>query len=317
MATDHFDIIQITESWLLPSDQDIINLLNASQYAAFFSMRPEGRGGGVLTLIKTSLKPTMIQTDSRLEVTITKITEPVPLILITFYNPNSTITWADELSDIIVNISKKSNSTPIILNGDFNSPNWTPNLVHHNPLDIDFLIAETGLAQVIQFPTRDANYLDLLFSKNIQLSNICPLSWFTTDHLGFTYDIPTTRAVAANIETFVAYDFKRTPWAQMRAELENLHSLIIKIPDPKEAYNEWHREICTLINKYVYMRTVKKNHSPPWFDDNLKWLNRKKLATHKKWKIYRSEKYFRIYCISRDKCIHTFKIKTQQYVTCS
>src|SRR5713101_406934 len=126
ISTDHFDIIPITETWITSADLDIHNLLNNTNYSTFHSMRTEGRGGGVLTLIKSNLNPTRIATDSNLEMVITKIVEPLPLYLINFYNPNSTTTWVDELVDVIINIPARNESTPIILCGDFNSPNWSP-----------------------------------------------------------------------------------------------------------------------------------------------------------------------------------------------
>ena len=314
ISTEHFHIIQLTESWITPVDLDILDLLNNTPYSPFYSMRSEGRGGGVLTLVKSSLNPTRIQIDSRLEMVIIKITDPISLYLINFYNPNSAANWVEELADIITDLYSKHNATPIILNGDFNSPNWSPLLSNRSPQDIDILLAETSLTQLVQFPTRGNNFLDLLFSKNIEIMNICPISWFITDHTGFSYDIPTTKAIASTIETFTTCDFQKTPWNQVNAELEYLHSLIINIREPMEAYNKWHKEICLIIDKYVPKRKIKKRHSPPWFDEELKRKNRRKLGAHKKWKINRDIENFRNFCTLRDNFKQTFKTKKYQYI---
>src|SRR5713101_4951934 len=139
MATEHFDIIQLTETWIRPTDIDIFDMINNSIYSQFHEIRNDGRGGGVLTLIKTCLNPTRIEIDSDLEVSITKITAPMTLYVITFYNSHSANIWVDKVIDIIFDIYKKQDKAPIILSGDFNSPNWAPAENQHSFLDLIFL----------------------------------------------------------------------------------------------------------------------------------------------------------------------------------
>ena len=313
MATNHFDIIQITESWITAGDTDILNLLNNSAYSPFHYMRSEGRGGGAVTLIRSTLAPIQISHNTNLEIVITKISLPAATYLINFYNPHSTNTWVEELIDIIHDISNGHDKTPIILNGDFNSPDWSPQSLNVRDCDIDLLMAETDLTQLVQFPTRGCNYLDLLFTRNSTITDIFPFTWFESDHSGFTFEIPIDSPIQSRIESFTISDFQRTPWNQVTAELKSLHDIVITIKDPKEAYDKWHNEICALINRYVPKRTIRKNHSPPWFDDELKRLNRRKLGAHKRWKQFHNEENYIKFCMLRDSFKLSFKNKAYHY----
>ena len=109
-------------------------------------------------------------------------------------------------------------------------------------------------------------------------------------------------------------DFQKAQWKFMKIELENLHDAIIRIKNPKEAYDKWHTEICTLIGKYIPEYRIKKNQSPPWFDKDLRKLNRRKLAAHKKWKINSSNENFLMFCEKREEFKDTFKYKKKQYL---
>ncbi len=62
-ATDKFDIIAITESWLNTKDRDFLSEDNLPGYSIFSCDRENRAGGGVILYDNNSLQPCAVQTE--------------------------------------------------------------------------------------------------------------------------------------------------------------------------------------------------------------------------------------------------------------
>ena len=113
------------------------------------------------------------------------------LIVISAYRPpNSSIEYSKALSNIITEICRKNKNSTIWLGGDLNLPdiNWPSNTICSNQyrkeISETFLALEEdiGLIQIVNFPTRGQNMLDLFFTNRPSLINRCEAIPGISDH---------------------------------------------------------------------------------------------------------------------------------------
>lgn len=189
LATTHFDVVLIQETWF--SDKiDSQELIHSTDFLAFrkdrdFEMNKLTRGGGVLTLINKELTVINIETVA-ITIADTKITlvrkMQNDLIIINTYWPpqGKKIEMTNELIQNIRKIKTKFSGVPILLVGDFNvGINWSYSedfdgfLVPSNQTlsnnDQYFFqnLHEIGLHQINDLPNSRGKYLDLVFTSVI------------------------------------------------------------------------------------------------------------------------------------------------------
>ena len=143
--------------------------------------------GGVLLVVSREFTDKQITTDTDKEIIATKISTgcKTSLVIVSVYRPpNTDIDYALDVCSKIKHIVNTNRSATIWISGDLNLPDidWKTESIeghqHSNAINTAFLSAfqELGLAQIVDFPTRLHNTLDLfLTNRPSMISNCTPL----------------------------------------------------------------------------------------------------------------------------------------------
>ena len=166
------DIIAIVETWFNDSV-----LLSQPVYNNYVIIRKDRNrnGGGVVLLVKKMLKVFEYNCDVyNTECVLCKLKLGVDDVLVgcMYKPPNCDDMYVNNLINCINNVCNSSLSSKILIFGDFNFPNidWQQDLTtstYHK--DIPFLecIMENNLTQLVSFPTRKNNLLDLVLCRDL------------------------------------------------------------------------------------------------------------------------------------------------------
>lgn len=183
LATTHFDIIMLQETWFSDkiSTQEIIH---STDFIAFrkdrdFDLNNRTRGGGVMTLVNKELSviniDLILTTIADIKALLIRKYES-DLILINVYSQGNKIDLTNELIQILRKIKTKFIGVNILVIGDFNigikwtySPDYNGFLVPSNNTisrsDRYFYqnISDVGLYQINNLVNSRGNSLDLVF----------------------------------------------------------------------------------------------------------------------------------------------------------
>ena len=149
----------------------------------------DGRGGGVLLLVKSSINFVQIVPDNSIGYTNSVWIEVADndgkktIIGVIYRSPNSNVTNNEKLFNCIRELSNRN----LVVMGDFNYPNIEWNDLHasHDCSEFLNLIMDNFLCQHVNFPTRENNILDLFITSDPNLvSNIqCEGKLGSSDHV--------------------------------------------------------------------------------------------------------------------------------------
>ena len=150
--------------------------------------------GGVLQAVSREFIDNQITTDTDKEIIATKIStgcKKTSLVIVSVYRPpNTDIDYALDLCSKIKHIVNTNRSATIWISGDLNLPDidWkTESIEGHqnsNAINSAFLSAfqELGLAQIVDFPTRLHNTLDLFLTNRPSMISKCTPLPGVSDH---------------------------------------------------------------------------------------------------------------------------------------
>ena len=113
--------------------------------------------------------------------------------------PSTALT--DKFHDLLKSISAYSNNT--IIAGDFNLPKcvWGDIQPGYKPTPFQISMDNLGLTQIVDFPTRLTNFLDLIFVSNKTLLNsVCP-----SDAFGESVGKPSDHTAIQFVQPFQSY----------------------------------------------------------------------------------------------------------------
>lgn len=276
-----YDIICLVETWLTPDTLGTLSLANQLNWNYSLHLRENKKGGGTLILSQPHLKITREYISITNELVQVSLTEPFNLNLTLLYNPPG---FPQNGWDMVIDdcINKSSTSAPLLILGDFNISNWTP--AQGDP-HLTPILEEHGLEQMIDFPTRGNNYLDLLLKRNIDVTNIRKLSIFDSDHMGFELSVNGPQTMQTNnVSHRVVRDYFRTNWTMMNHHIFELgESNEIELFS-KEQIDKFIIKLFSLCESMIPTKKILANKIP-WMDTELRSLLLKKNRLHKIWKI--------------------------------
>ena len=296
----NYDVV--CETWLN-------NLVQSSEilpnYGSIFRRDRIGRiGGGVLVAVKADIQITRrhdLEPD-KTEVIVIEIMKSnnKPVILYTFYCPPDS--KPEVLHQINESIQNNPESSRIILVGDFNLPSikWSSDQsasvntrgLAENEIFCD-LVDDNFFDQYILGPTHIAgNTLDLLLCNSPEI--IGEVSTFHPQ----TCDYPADHYI---VEFEVKLKFKRaTPLKRRvfdcgKGNLDELRNFLTRNPiivnttaSTDDDWKQWKDTFLTAVRRYIPMRTVKDTNSPPWIDNEVRRLIRKKYKALNQYRVNRS-----------------------------
>ena len=184
-------IIIANETWLKPTTIHTSEDMPPS----FNTLRKDRKYGygGVLLAVSREFTDNQITTDTYKEIIATNISTgcKTSLVIISVYrHPNTDIDYALDLCNKIKHIVNTHRSATIWISGDLNLPDIdrkTGSIEGHqnsNAINAAFLSAfqELGLAQIVDFPTRLHNTLDLFLTNRPSMIITCTPLPGVSDH---------------------------------------------------------------------------------------------------------------------------------------
>ena len=224
-----FHILIFSETWLSPDYDDKLLLLDHPYYL-LRSDRENKKGGGVCIFIKNNIiaVPKLIMTKRDISIISCDITVDQPdssenlsiQRILVVYSPPHMSTTMDDINFTLSNIADNCiTENPIMVIGDFNISNTNISTEF-----TDFM-GNLSLTQLINFPTRHSNHLDLLFAsnsshiKNIQKNE--PLG--NSDHASITFQLQIPD-FTKNYITYMRglFDFNRGNYEGLNKYLANI-----------------------------------------------------------------------------------------------
>jgi len=186
------DIIVGSETWLYPgiSEREV---LPAGYHFVSRKDRIQDRHGGVAVAAKDSITGTDIKLDTYAEITASSLVcrGKDPLIIVAIYRPpSSDQTYMEEVCRQMRHLHLAYPTSTIWLAGDINLPDidWTTCSIKGNnyphrisQLFLD-MVHDTSSEQVVNFPTRGANTLDLFVTNRPSLVERCKVLPGVSDH---------------------------------------------------------------------------------------------------------------------------------------
>ncbi|XP_072043026.1 uncharacterized protein [Amphiura filiformis] len=285
------DIIQATETWLNP---DIKNTeLPLDTYNVFRKDRSSSSHGGVLFASKKDLVVTEIALKTRKETLWTQleIKGGKKVIFGTAYklahNDDDTIY---DLQESLAYVNQKFPNCEKIISGDFNQPNidWTtaPNYelkLNHwanvgTATKLLELMENNGLEQLVNLPTREENFLDLLFTSNSSLVNNITTKPGVSDHNIVIAEVQlNTRR--RKLPPRKIYIRSKADEAGLRKDLSDFKVKYFADTTHSSVQDRWDKiegAIKDAMEKNVPQRQSSNRKNLPWFDRTHKCMVRKK-----------------------------------------
>ena len=122
MKNDHIfqdaDIISLNETHLGHSDTLTPDMMGISKDMFIVCCDCNNRGGGVALIVSTNLNPKQIRMNTNLEIVLVEISEPIQMIVISFYRPPSTP--IDIFMNLMLEIIAQFQHVQTCIVGDFN-----------------------------------------------------------------------------------------------------------------------------------------------------------------------------------------------------
>ena len=252
----HPNIICLTETWLNEEKQQTINVTG---YTPHFCHRKSRIGGGVCILLQDHLNAVAVSSEttstySALWVKI-NIKSYYPIIVACIYHPPNAdeSKTLDYLSTTLLKLHKKFSAARFIIAGDFNR------------LPVEDLCEQFALTDLVNFPTRLDNKLDLVLTdlkECKQAVKLAPLA--ENDHCCIMvneqpakhnrYVKVTRRIVTPGRKNDFLAALAQSDWSNVLSET-----------DIQKQVSNMHATINCLLDKFCPLRTYKQRHDkPPW-----------------------------------------------------
>lgn len=242
LADSDISILALCETWLDNSFTDAI--ITPPGFCIKRKDRCAQRGGGVAVLVSENITCVDVNISSEfnpLEAIAVDIFIPYKIRLVCVYRPpGGDYDYASLLAAYINIMSDVSH--PICVVGDFNLPyvNWST-LGYPSSLTYDAIlpsIFQSGLIQLVDFPTRGANMLDLFFTNScLNIAALyCGPALGTSDHKSICFELvgtcpkikrhsePQFDFEKADINNIADY-LSRVNWLSLFASVFNIDNL--------------------------------------------------------------------------------------------
>ena len=289
------DIIIGCETWLKPQISQGEFL--PEDFIVYRKDRPDGYGG-VLLGIHSSLNSHEVTVATETEFVAAKILAGTQSIIVaSFYRPPSNDQgYMDGLTQAIECLCKTDPKAAFWLAGDANLPDidWPTDQVkrhqysHHINDKFLLTLAGAGLEQVVEFPTRNDNTLDIVLTNRPSLVNRCEGAPGLSDHDIVFLD--------ANIQANRVKPVRRKIHLWKRADLEALRYSVMKWADgyvsrfTSSATNtdvdlmerEMQSGLMHILDKHVPSKMTTQRNNKSWFNTQTKRITRRKARAHRK-----------------------------------
>ena len=291
LSSANCDVIFGTESWLNGGIKD--NEVFPPGYSIYRKDRSHGRGGGVFIGVRENIMSSRVQdyeTDCEIVWVKLDITKHRSLYLAAFYRPSANDQLSlDHLTDSLARLPKNQD---IWLAGDMNLPgiDWTTNDIkpscptptqHNQFMEI---LADNGLTQTVETPTRGDNILDLFAVSNPTLVNRIETMPGISDHdvVFAEIDVSPKRYQQQRRQIPI---YTKAKWDKIKDDLKVTHIKLQKEKDKKDVNSLWNilkTDLLHSIKQHIPHKTTSKKDRPPWIKGKVRSMIRARHRIHKK-----------------------------------
>ncbi len=280
-------VLIVTETWLTLTDTNVI-LPCFKSYNIYRCDRESKRGGGVLIMIPNEHKcyehkPKYV--NDNFEVVWCKLmNRNQPIEICAIYRPPGN---PQGMPDMLINYlnNNLSKNTTTIIAGDFNYPH----IINDDQNDfVDFLVS-LGMQQLVTFPTRGHNVLDLIFCNEPNLiQNITEApNFIESDHKTICGEI---RYQSVKSKTIYYRDYDNADFQSINIALAQTdwHT---ELPVNTDVNNMYTRFLAILQEKIDMFVPIKKviASKTPHCSSHVRKLIRKANKSHKHYKANKTE----------------------------
>ena len=293
LVENDIDIVLGSESHLKPSIKNAEIL--PGNYMAYRKDRIDGWGGAII-IAKKDLIIEEIEVSESPEIVAIKLeTFGKPVIMVSFYRPPKySIEDSELLNAEISRISKKYKNSPIWIGGDMNLPDieWEASTVvsyrYPKTINENFLefLDRHNMEQLVRFPTRGKNTLDILFTNRPSFLNRCkPAPGFGDHETSILADIKTYPKLDKPVKRKI-YLWNKANIIELRKEVNTEINRFIRDNNINTPINDLWNILSDMINKlqdkYVPSRMTTTRYSQPWITRECKQkIRQKKRAFNK------------------------------------
>ena len=280
LAIEQVDILIITETWLKPDTEYILNqcIDSSNEYRYHHVSRTAKIGGGVAIISREELQGERILShlsDDGEFLVITVVTRKVKITIAAIYRPPSG-NYNEFFNELTENILASSIETQILLLGDFNLDLENRRCAKSNTFCS--ILLEYNLEQIVKKATHEyGKILDLIICSNPELcSPVRNEHVEYSDHhlLTFTYEIAIQRKDKTRL---TIYDWNNTDWKHLETEIDQSLILNLNTSDPNEMAENFIEILQLLKTDYVPTKTkVVKNRFCNFYDKELADVKRKR-----------------------------------------
>ena len=288
------DVVIGTESWL---NNDIVNFsVFPTDHYNIYRRDRGSRGGGVFIMVKNTILSTReedLETNCEIVWCKINIQRSKTLFVGAYYRPHEN----DEDSTIQLESSLRrlhNSSSHIVLGGDFNAPGWdwanaklketcrVPQLYNTLIGTLD----DCGLQQMVEFPTRGKNTLDLICTNAPgKIGNIDSLPGIS-DHniVSCTMSIMPQRRVQ---KPRWIRKYGKADWTKLASEIGNIKNQITIDAEEKSTEQLWtsfKEELVKQMDKHIPKKMSKNRRKIPYITPDIEKLIRRRDRIYKKMK---------------------------------
>lgn len=332
----NYDIIIITETWLLDSIKDAE--LFDNRYVVWrrdrnYNATGQTLGGGVLIAVRrdvaVSPQPTFCSNAEDLWLTLVLkqcgVNRHINLHICVVYlcKENKGFTFSQQLTNFFDNLNGvvvRSPHDKYLIVGDFNLSNimWTPSCidsVSFEPLnfstyDEHLLVDEIntlGFGQFNGIRNAYGRTLDLVLSNgDVKVADCSDDSLVPIDqhHGALTIEPQFTDFVPLNSAPYVKYIFNKGNYDAINAEISEVKwQCILGSKSLEAAVDYFYTFFLSLRDKYIPCKTVATGrHYPKWFSPALKKCLKEKYKFQRKFRIYGNSADGQSFKLLRDRC---------------
>jgi len=294
IETTNPDIIIGSETWLDPSIKSSEIIPEYLNFDIERRDRPTDSHGGVLIAAKKELLLGDIHRSKTLElISGTVETEGKKLRIVSYYRPPKQTSETDnkECKEEIAKIRSKRKNDIFVMGGDFNLPdiNWADQSIKSNQYPVNTnqtyldIAADNGLEQIVDFPTRKDNTLDLIFTSHPSFKQRCkPLpSIGNSDHDIVLLDIKPPKPKPARRKIYL---WKKADIFKTKQDLQEYanHFLNKKFTNIESMWEDFKHEIHKIINNRVPTKLTKPRNTHPWMNTKIRKKINQKHRAHTK-----------------------------------
>lgn len=289
------DIIVGCETWLHSGFHER-EVLPSGYHFVSRRDRPNSHYGGVMIAAKDNITGTDLGIKSTVETCAARFDCPgkQPLIICSLYRPpNSDLQYMEEMCKVITELHKTNQKATIWIAGDANLPDidWKTNTIPRSQYSrsISQLLLDTvsdiGSEQVVNFPTRDNNTLDLFITNRPSLVEKVKAVPGVSDHdivfIQAYCSAPRTKPVRRKILLWKQVDLDKT-----RTAIKDFTNSFTSNFNSNTSINtlwDTFKNFCTkTIDDFVPSKLSTQRFHQPWITGKIKRLSRRKKRAYRK-----------------------------------